>query len=156
MDAATPKLVPIYNRTEQPIIIRKGTKVARISLVPEGETTQTITKEDLDAIAYSDTVNFLNVTKDFLSAKGNFAMSAEGEDGAAKPPTPPKEVLVYGMTKPDQYPVIKDCHGVEICANNPEFAEKLKILLERYHLYHNRGLIPIPNEDKMRIKLLKG
>jgi len=148
--------MPVYNNTGRPITIKKGAKVARISPVYQRETTQLITEETLDAIAHSDTVNFLNVTDEFLNSEGEVAMAADAGDEPASPPLPAKEVPRYGMAKPDSYPVITDCHGVEICADNPEYAEKLKTILDKYHIYHDRGLIPIPDEDKMRIELLDG
>ncbi|KDN68219.1 hypothetical protein CSUB01_12682 [Colletotrichum sublineola] len=146
-------MVPVYNKTAEPIIIKKGTKVGRITPTYGEEAAQWISQETFARIANDATVNFADLTEDFAMTIETAEEETETTD---KVPPIPKEVPNYGISKPDIYPVITDLHGVEICADDPKFAEKLRDLLNQYHIYHDRGMIPIPDEEKMRIELIDG
>lgn len=62
----------------------------------------------------------------------------------------------YGLNKPLDVPCIKSSHGVSIAAEDAKDAAKLKEVIEEFDIYHDRGIIPMQEEEKMKIPFAEG
>ena len=45
--------------------------------------------------------------------------------------------------------------GVSICIADEALAKKIIVLLDKYNIYYNRGVIPMPEDIKIRIDLVE-
>lgn len=62
----------------------------------------------------------------------------------------------YGTNKPENVSTTKSAHGVQVANENPEQAAKLRSLLDKWNVYENSGIVPMPDDEKMRVDLVDG
>nr|XP_036574226.1 uncharacterized protein CTRU02_15808 [Colletotrichum truncatum]XP_036588805.1 uncharacterized protein CTRU02_00852 [Colletotrichum truncatum]KAF6780623.1 hypothetical protein CTRU02_15808 [Colletotrichum truncatum]KAF6800447.1 hypothetical protein CTRU02_00852 [Colletotrichum truncatum] len=140
VDLATPALFLIHNKGNSEMRIPKGRRIGHLTKQPPGDTS--ILLSDLEAENEQDNAIF-NITNEESTP-----------EGSTKPWI--DEIPDYGISKPDDVPMILSKHGVEICDFDKEFAQQLRKILDRYDIYHNKGIIPLPDEERMRIDLVDG
>lgn len=66
--------------------------------------------------------------------------------------TPP----TFGVSKPVNMPEIETKHGVHVCNNEPALAARIKDLAESFSLWEKKGILDLPDDEKMRIDLVDG
>jgi len=155
--AQTQKAVILYNSGAKPIRINQGEKIGHIvpyvgdeEFVPaswprireswEGD------PDDLDEEHWA-----------MLVHQGPQAEELPTNEAADKPPDKPEYYTPsYGIEKVDDLPAIKASAGVSICNKDPEFAEQVKALLDRYDVFRDRGIVPMAEDQKLRIPLVDG
>ncbi|KAL0938012.1 uncharacterized protein CTRU02_207743 [Colletotrichum truncatum] len=140
VDLATPALFLIHNKGNSEMRIPKGRRIGHLTKQPPGDTS--ILLSDLEAENEQDNAIF-NITNEESTP-----------EGSTKPWI--DEIPDYGISKPDDVPMILSKHGVEIRDFDKEFAQQLRKILDRYDIYHNKGIIPLPDEERMRIDLVDG
>lgn len=47
-------------------------------------------------------------------------------------------------------------NGIHICEANEQDADMFKTIALEYNIWRDRGIIPLPEEEKMRIELVEG
>ena len=63
-------------------------------------------------------------------------------------------ILSYRIQRPNNLPFKCSKHGISVCIADKELAKKMIALLNKYDIYYDRGIIPMPKEIKIRIDLI--
>ena len=50
----------------------------------------------------------------------------------------------YGVKKPADMLFITSEEGVYICSKDPKFARRVKSTIDKYNVFRNKGIVPIP------------
>ena len=66
------------------------------------------------------------------------------------------DILLYRISKPTKIPVEINKYSVEVCNFNAKFITEFTLVFNKYDVYHNKNIILILKEQKMRIKLING
>nr|XP_036584647.1 uncharacterized protein CTRU02_05129 [Colletotrichum truncatum]KAF6794297.1 hypothetical protein CTRU02_05129 [Colletotrichum truncatum] len=116
VDLATPALFLIHNKGNSEIQIPKGHRIGHLTKQPPGDIS--ILLSDLEA----------------ENNHGNAMFNVTNGEGTPEGNTKPwiDEIPDYGISKPDDVPVIISKHGVEICNLDTDFAQQLRKVLDRY------------------------
>jgi RNase H-like domain found in reverse transcriptase/Reverse transcriptase (RNA-dependent DNA polymerase)/Integrase zinc binding domain/Chromo (CHRromatin Organisation MOdifier) domain len=152
LNHATPKLLLACNTTDKPITFNTGQKLG--SVIPSEE-------ETANFITWDDAWNLLSDPKTeigegtFLAIPDKGAVKAD-EDIERPDPVAGDRVPSYGIEKPDKLPAKKSKFGVSVYDGGNNLTDKMIALLDRYDVYHDRGVIPMPEESKMKINLVDG
>jgi hypothetical protein len=159
LDKKTPKAVMVANDKAWPMDLAKGQKVGNIDRYDGGEVAhfaewgaieqfgdQELTRENWEAFFAHVTVdNVPTVDKE----GSNLSRTPEIAEFRAYPPS-------YGITKPDDIPYIKSAAGVSIANIDPKLAGIIKRIVDSHDTFRDKGIVPMAEEDKMRIELVDG
>lgn len=153
VDRHTAQLVMTYNPTDKPIKIRAGQKVGNIVSSME---------ETANFVTWEDAKGFLDNRMDSIDE--DLFMVALGEKESAKPSpttdnpdnTTTDTIPSYGLGKPTNLPSIKTKAGVSVCIVNKNLSGDMATLLEKYDVFRDKGIVPMPDHMKMKINLVDG
>jgi hypothetical protein len=183
IDYRTPLMVLVENNTDESIVIKPGEKLARVEEYVGTESGMFVDLRELDNEARTQ-VEGSSKAEEFAmwAAKRRHAKydatcfrikelekqaigHAANTHATERSPTDEytKENFrtefhtpSYGVEKPESLPFIKSAAGVSICNTNPEYAQRVKALIDRYEVFRYKGIVPMQEGQKMRIDLVEG
>lgn len=174
--ANTPKLVPYMNFTDSPVMISRNTRLGIIQDTDEdgffatdwtrataAQASQECKEEVLQAFMTYD----MDVTEELIHALTAEAATMEdiwlaihpdikGRESSPFDKKQHRDDIPVGPAKPPGEPEVCTKDGVNIAATNPNFAARLKEILEKHDVWRDKGIIPMPEEQKMRVDLVEG
>ncbi|XXG99813.1 mitochondrial splicing system protein [Hypoxylon texense] len=71
------------------------------------------------------------------------------------PPKPVLGGLSLGAEKPEDAPTTVTKDGVHCCSSNKTFAKKLVTLAEKWDIWRDKGVIKLPEDEKMTVDLVE-
>ncbi|KFH40526.1 hypothetical protein ACRE_087810 [Hapsidospora chrysogenum ATCC 11550] len=78
------------------------------------------------------------------------------KDNAHDLPAVDDNIPSYGISRLENIPYIKNKFGVCIANTNPAAAQKLRELTDKFDIYHDKGILPMPDDMRMRVDLADG
>lgn len=152
VDKKGTQMVFVHNDKAWPIKVKRDEKLGRIEQNPLGNAAQLAKWEDVVAF------NCRGVEEDEWTAY------LAGQDHQQVYATTPQESEVtrdaytpgYGIAKPTDIPFRKSKAGVSICDTDPDFARRIATLIDKFDIFRNRGIVPMAEEDKLRVDLVDG
>ena len=152
----TPKVVYISNAGHEPLTYQKQQVVGYIEEYNSFETANFISFPS--SLLQDPSKEYGSMEEAFLQE--TLAPIAPDTAPASSPTNTPESIdggiPNYGPTRPDRIPSILNKFGVHIAAEDPIAAAKFVALTDKYDIYSDRGLIPMEEEQKMRINLVEG
>ncbi len=163
INSQTPKYVIFRNNTLDNISITKGARVGRIAEYDGNEVAMIVRENEAGAIEEwlrEETPNpqaaqaYLDELDKTLEASYTAIPPSDTKENQDPPKT--NSTPSYGINKPDNLPRILSKAGVSVCQADPDLAGKVVALLDRFDVFRDRGIVPMPDDQKMRIELVDG
>lgn len=176
VDRFSPKRFVVRNKNAWPLTINKGERLGQIreyigdekAMLANWSDICTHWEDDTSPEVWSNIVEELNDrAKEEVSAlfSSNYTAAtstekAESEDriptDLEKPLKPEYYTPSYGITKPIDVPAIKSKAGVSVGNVDSDIALKFKDLVDKYDIFRDRGIIPMPEDQKMKVDFVDG
>ncbi|KAJ4176070.1 hypothetical protein NW767_015568 [Fusarium falciforme] len=161
IDKATPRMAIFHNSSEKDVQIHQKERVGHISNY-EGNETANFIASPSGSVDFSEVIgqDWEPGTKvENLLATGTISKKpTETDEDADK--NDPKHVDAglpnYGISRPEGIPSVKNDFGVRVANLEDEQTAKLLELTNRYDVYRDKGVVPMPEEKKIRIDLVDG
>lgn len=167
-NAASAKAVAFINNSDKPVFIHKKTKLGSIGeLEDNGYFETTWEKANMaQATATNDYADCENESE-FLTAE--FDLSPDLEEALKSMSTTPEDIKKLGVEKksrlgvippslgaarPEDAPAVTTKDGVHCCTANTAFGKKLVALAEKWDVWRDKGIIPLPEDEKMTVDLI--
>jgi hypothetical protein len=147
LDNNSSKNLIAFNNSAKPIKLKKGYKVGY--LLPANDTGN---MEKIDNInQYS-----AYFAQDIIGSSIESSQEKMEDLGEPNPAEVDSGIPSYGITCPDEIPYMLNKFGVKIANIDPEAAKRLILLSDKFDIYRERGVVPVPEDMKMRIDLAEG
>lgn len=151
IDKDTPELVIVHNRSSSPLQIKKHQLLGQIEQYDGYETALHIRNNENAHDVLHMAKPLANTTDDTTAMPLD---TTKALPDSLDIPDVDNGTPNYGVSRPSDVPTITNAFGVRISDVEPEFAQQLRTLTDKFDIYHDRGLIPMADEEKMRIDLI--
>lgn len=186
IDQNTPHIVVVRNDTDEVVTVEKGERLGRIEEYTGTERALHVSATDVSKgflhelessqspeefaqwLARRDEETFHAIIARMRELEEDIDQGDEvaqkvGEDTPSKDQAPDPinfrtnfRTPSYGVEKPADMPFITFEEGVHICDKDPKFAHRVKATIDKYDVFRNKGIVPMPVEQMMRIDLVDG